>query len=238
MTEVATETRIERRVLIKPDNNDHGGSRSWDNLGVMYCFHTRYNLGDEQPAGRSAVWLREFAAELVDGDAEQIPDEHLKRILDKHALMMPLYLYDHSGLSISTSGFSCPWDSGQVGVIVCTLKKAIENWSMDPDSTWKSELPDWPDHSKTITLAQATERVLQGEVKTYDMDLTGQVYGYIIEQREVTTSPVTGARLTGSWEHVDSCWGFYGRDVEESGMIEHMPDEECEALLRAADISY
>ncbi|GHV34412.1 hypothetical protein FACS18949_10420 [Clostridia bacterium] len=26
-----------------------------------------------------------------------------------------LYLYDHSGLTINTTGFPCPWDSGQIG---------------------------------------------------------------------------------------------------------------------------
>jgi hypothetical protein len=29
----------------------------------------------------------------------------------------PLYMYDHSGTTYSTSPFSCPWDSGRVGII-------------------------------------------------------------------------------------------------------------------------
>ena len=30
-------------------------------------------------------------------------------------VFLPLYLFDHSGITMNTSGFSCPWDSGQVG---------------------------------------------------------------------------------------------------------------------------
>jgi hypothetical protein len=32
-------------------------------------------------------------------------------------VILPLYLYDHGGITISCSPFSCPWDSGQVGWI-------------------------------------------------------------------------------------------------------------------------
>lgn len=33
----------------------------------------------------------------------------------------PLYVYDHSGTTYATRPFSCPWDSGRVGIIA--LKK-------------------------------------------------------------------------------------------------------------------
>lgn len=35
----------------------------------------------------------------------------------KSLKVLPLYLYDHSGLAISTVPFSCPWDSGYIGFI-------------------------------------------------------------------------------------------------------------------------
>lgn len=42
-----------------------------------------------------------------------------RQILSRHpdVLLMPLYLYDHSGITISTSEFCDPWDSGQIGFI-------------------------------------------------------------------------------------------------------------------------
>ena len=33
----------------------------------------------------------------------------------ENVVILPLYLHDHSGLTMNTSGFHCPWDSGQVG---------------------------------------------------------------------------------------------------------------------------
>ena len=34
--------------------------------------------------------------------------------LNSVAIVQPLYLYDHGGITMNTTGFSCSWDSGQV----------------------------------------------------------------------------------------------------------------------------
>ena len=116
-------------------------------------------------------------------------------------------------ISINTSGFSCPWDSGQVGFIYCTLEDAAKNWGV-PEN-WKAAiaLPAGPILLEgneyqpfkeinmgphMVTLRQATERVLRGEVRTYDQYLQGDVWGYEIVDNDE--------------EVIDSCWGFYGED--------------------------
>jgi hypothetical protein len=71
--------------------------------------------------------------------------------------ILPLYLYDHSGITMNTTGFSCPWDSGQVGVIF-----------MSPQTVAKEGISD-------------PEGYLKGEVKTYDQYLRGEVFGYILK---------------------------------------------------------
>jgi hypothetical protein len=96
--------------------------------------------------------------------------------------MLPLYLYDHSGITMATKPFSCSWDSGCVGFIYATkanIKLAFG----------KSQF-----HRH---LRKQAFEVLQGEVETYDQYLTGDVWGYRIVD-EVTD------------EELDSCWGFYG----------------------------
>lgn len=40
--------------------------------------------------------------------------------------LFPLYKYEHSGVAYNITGFSCPWDSGQVGY-VALKKSAFEN---------------------------------------------------------------------------------------------------------------
>ena len=228
---MTTKTKKRRVRIVQQAGGMIDGPRDWDNLGTMVCWHERYKLGDEQPEEDSSEWLRSYAAELVGAwDADAIPDEHVQAILDKHAIILPLYLYDHSGLSISTGAFSCPWDSGQVGWIVCDLAKARENWpSCDG---WGSTMQDWRDKDKTITLRQAVERALHAEVETYDQHLCGDVYGFIVEEWE-------GCEHCdhGEWEHVDSCWGFYGSDVDDNGIIEHL-DSDLHEQARNATIEY
>ena len=99
--------------------------REDDNLGVMAAFHNAYNLGDEAP----------FSTTEFNGWEEM--EEHIQSKLHPVAIK-PLYLYDHSGVTMSTEPFSCNFDSGQVGFIYATNKdldrmgikmKAGETWS-------------------------------------------------------------------------------------------------------------
>ena len=71
-------------------------------------------------AEADSVWIDEFLDDAKGGELQDILDN-----LDKYVIL-PLYLYDHSGITMSTSVFSCPWDSGQVGWIYAEKKKLIE----------------------------------------------------------------------------------------------------------------
>lgn len=116
--------------------------REWDNIGKMVCFHGRYTLGDKH----------EFR------DPEDF-DAFLVEEKDK-LYILPLYLYDHGGITMKTSPFNCPWDSGQVGYIYMTKKRAEEEGLQDPYKT------------------------LEHEVKEYNHYLVGNCYGYTIEDKE------------------------------------------------------
>ncbi len=89
-------------------------------------------------------------------------NELLELIHDmKDMVILPLYLYDHSGITMNTTGFSCPWDSGQVGWIYADAGM-IKN-------AYGTITPD--------TMKKAKE-LLEHEVKEYDYYLTGQCYGF------------------------------------------------------------
>jgi hypothetical protein len=120
--------------------------REDDNLGIMACMHRRYDLGDEQ-----------LDSNQFDSWVEVI--KHLQR--EGAVVMLPLYLYDHSGITIATTPFSCPWDSGRVGFIYATAQDIREMYGV-----------------KRVTQKvkdQVTE-FLKSEVKDYDKYLTGDVY--------------------------------------------------------------
>ena len=144
--------------------------REWDNLGTMVCLHGRYKLGDRH----------DFTPESIQHFAAR-PD----------VVALPLYLYDHSGISISTQSFigraqHAEWDSGQVGFIFVTHAELREAWGKP----------------RTSNLDRLTALdVLKGEVETYDQFLRGEIYGYQVEDPD--------------GEEVESCWGFYGTDYTE-----------------------
>ena len=184
-------------VEIVQDENPES-PREWDNLGTMVCWHKRYVLGDEQPKGWAWEWLELFAESLTDPnlldywrerDAEQL-NKLVWKILEQKVIMLPLFLYDHSGITMHTRSFSCPWDSGQVGYIFVTLEKVRREFSWKRMSTKRRE---------------RIKEVLTAEVKTYDTYLRGEVFGYTVRD--------------GKNDVVDSCWGFYELEIVQEEAI-------------------
>jgi len=172
-------------INIHYDDSPHNNPRDGDycNVGTMVCWHSRYTLGDEQPNCDLDDWL-EATLELTDRQIElihtkvskQYPDrdsaywqsytQELFERFSKDHIVMPLYLYDHSGITMNTGGFSCGWDSGQVGIIYTTKKNAREEYGM-----------------KRLNY-EKVEEYLTGEVTYYASYLEGQVYGYTVEDSE------------------------------------------------------
>jgi hypothetical protein len=185
-----------------------------DNLGTMVCWHNRYTLGDEQPSQDPPEYLETLARRIDPDKMDRINDlldrcyyqstreanlqaqkeRHIERTLAEHYVILPLYLYDHGGITISTGRFSCPWDSGQVGFIYTPMDTARENW------------PNWTDEETR----EAETRCLLAEVETYDLFLTGEVYGYVVERVYYDEDGDVEER-----EELDSCWGFFGREFAE-----------------------
>lgn len=159
------------RVSIVNDP-DAESPREWDNLGEMICFHRRYSLGDRH--------------DFHDGD-------EFRRSLGKGDIVLPLYLYDHSGITMSTTSDtfrsfdSHGWDWGCVGWIVARAEAVREEWKVKRISP---------------KLRQRVISLLRNEVDVYDKFLTGDTWGYEIADED------------GSF--LDSCYGFYGREDAES----------------------
>lgn len=160
-------------------DQDPDSPRDWSPIGRMICSHKRYKLGDD--VDRTGMDLiRTFSQ--YDGWDEV--ENHIYDVLNAK-VVLPLYLYDHSGISISTKPFSCSWDSGQIGFIYCTTADILQ-------FTLSKE---WDD-----SLVETATRRLESEVQIYNQYLNGEVYGY---------------RITDSnQEHVDSCYGYYGNPEE------------------------
>lgn len=160
--------------------------RDWDNLGTMICWHRRYDLGDKQ----------------ADSEYYNSVEDMLKDLEEDYGniLVLPLYLFDHSGLRMSTnsSNFrtwdSHGWDWGMVGFIYVSHENILKNWNAD-------EITD--------EILEAATNCLVGEVETYDQYLSGEVYSItIIDENDCV---------------LDGCGGYFGYDdAKEEG--KHMAE--------------
>jgi len=121
--------KVDKDISYNPNPRDND-----DNIGKMYCYHRRYRLGDQNKIDdpeKFNDWLQENKENIV--------------------CKLPLYLYDHSGICMSTTDFNDPWDSGKVGYIVCTKqdleKRGYTDKSLDEIETkLKDEVQEYSDY--------------------------------------------------------------------------------------------
>lgn len=242
-----------QRVKIVEDS-DPTSPRDWDNLGTMVCWHRNYTLGDEQPHQSPEDYRRDLACGFdpyLNSRLEAIEEKYslglgysgrtselyrdlnndlkaaVDAVLEKHILELPLYLYDHSGITISTSSFSCRWDSGQVGFIYVTKERLRKEYG------WKK-----------ITKQRADKiyGYLRSEVETYDQYLTNDVYGFKHEVAELPEDYAYLALIDSKqvvpllekfldldedldWDEEDSCWGFYGSNPKTNGIHDYLNEK-------------
>jgi hypothetical protein len=181
--------------------------RSWDTFGRMACWHSRYDLGDKNDYGTPRDFLADLAiaagmsAEMAD---EASKSELLDRINQSQIILIPLHLYDHGGITISASPFSCPWDSGQVGWMYATPEQIRAEFG----------------RRITKRVIEKAQKLMLSELEVYDQYLSGDVYGFSLEKKQ----------SCGHFEEVDSCWGFYGADPRTNGMADHMDQGVLSAL--------
>lgn len=138
-----------------------GDPRDADNLGVMIATgHRNYTLGDESHKGSIPEYAQAVQA-LNEFVEEGEGHKFIQWVKDTFGatVVLPLWLLDHSGLSMSTRSFTADpeeWDSGIVGFIF--------------DTTRTREMTG-------VELADV-QTALTHEVADYDKYLQGEVYGY------------------------------------------------------------
>lgn len=184
-----TSVEIANRTLTFYYDPDPRCPREWDNFGTIAAFHRNYSLGDIQELRDVIDELDQSKWSDAKSDDFYYSDDLgkvVKEMEKQGFIILPVYMYDHSGITLSTSPFSCQWDSGLLGIIYVSRKKVEEVFG------WKRITKD---RRKEI------EGYLENEIKTYDQYVTGEVFGFVIEE---------------DGNEVDSCWGFYNlADMED-----------------------
>lgn len=168
-----------RVTVTRDDEPDSPRQEGVGNVGYMACLHYRYSLGDEGDVVEDVVSsLRE---EGLAATATMLQREFGVQVV------LPLYLLDHSGLSMTAGGNVLQghvpnrrgWDTSVVGII------------FDHPERLASALAD-PVGAPTV------ETWLRQEVAEYDLWLHGDAYVLQIEQRVRESVHVTSTWPDGS----------------------------------------
>lgn len=125
---------------------------------------------------------------MIDMAVDQSPLEDLTpddvaELLEDELVMLPVSIYDHSGVSIWLGSPTCKWDSGQVGFMYLTKKDALRELGNCTEENWKERAME----------------CMEAEMKVYNCYISGDVYGFVIEDEDEN--------------EIDSCWGYYGDEA-------------------------
>lgn len=172
---------LNAKVIITQDENMENPRTAWDNLGKCIFFGKHNHLGDNHN---------------INADDYNGFDQMANALKRKGAsIILPVYMYSHSGQTIKTTPFSCPWDSGQLGFIVAYAEDLRKEYSV-----------------KRVTkkIIETATSVLEAEIEILDQHIGGDVWQF----KAVNT--VTNES--------DYCGGFYGDDTD-NGIFDHLDIE-------------
>ena len=204
------------RLVIEQDEFSQD-PRENDNLGTMLCCNRDYQLGDCNSNRETEEQLAELCRKYGKTD-EEIDEmdfyEEIQFLLEQDDICgLPLFIYDHSGLSMQTYRVD-RWDSSFVGLIYVDRETFFAQTCRKDDCDWKAE----------------AKKILESEVKMYSQFLEGDVQQYTLyEAIEIIRQTLDGKELSREIaydEMVDSMSGLY--DATLGDIEEYLPIEIAE----------
>ena len=175
----------DHQIEIFPDECGES-PRGWENITEIHYHSRSYVLGDTNWYGKIDEYDKMIAKAKRQGD-----------------LVIPMFAYIHSGVSLSLSSFygrlpqgHAEFDSGRAGTVIVRRKKMLEEFG-----------------GKIFTqkLKERAYKIAEGDINTYNQYFMGDVYGYVVD------------------EDGDSCYGYYGMEyaIEEAkSVVDYIVDQE------------
>ena len=163
-------------VCVYPDFYPES-PREWDNLGKLFI------------KTRSV-----YNTECTEEDVKKAP------------VRLQVYKYEHSGIALSTSNasypFNDPWDSCLAGYIIAKREDILKEFNAK---------------RLTAKLKDKVVEILKNEIEIYSQYIDGEVYGFKVFSGIDDGVPDEEIEEVGTEE--DSCWGFYSvQDALEEGL--------------------
>lgn len=236
MEAVESYTYKKHRIEVHYDENSENPRTYYDHCSVMFLVGGRNNsdvdeVEDNLP--RKYIWQsdkRFSVEEPVDDDIywEEVsitkPDsfcnwdevEEAVKLLYPGCVLLSVYKYEHGGVAFNTTGFSCPWDSGQVGYILVTKEVLDHEWNGDREKA---------------------ESCLKAEVAEYSAWANGDVYRYeVYAPSETEDEDEDDDEKEPSTELLDSCCGYTNINECKKEAEDYVNYAEVEAAKVAAGV--
>ena len=182
--------------------DDWYNPREDSNLWTMLYSHRNYILWDEILKNNWNSFEEDFAIyinnkfNILERESYYaLTDKEIDKIykwIDKNIIYLPLYLYDHSWITINTTWFSCRWDSWQVWYIYVHRDNILKEFNTN--KLYKK-------------FKDKTYSRLRHEVKVFDKYLQWDFYYFSIEERDIKI--IDWKTFYWEWETVDSCWWLW-----------------------------
>ena len=148
-----------------------------------------YDENRENPRG----W--ENVGKII-SSSRYIKSECTFEYLKASKVSLPIYMLDHSGISVSTTPYNIRCDSGLIGYICVTDEDAREKLLVKDEEVSLAEI------------RKRAEAVLQGEIETLDQYMSGEIYYFTVEDEKGVV--------------VDACGELYGLDYAEDVLMDSL----------------
>lgn len=193
-------------LVIEQDEFSQDPRCEEDNLGTMLCCNRHYQLGDCNSNHETEEQLAELCRKYGRTDEEidnMLFNEEVQFLLEQEDICgLPLYITDHSGISMQTYRV-CTWDSSFVGLIFVDKQTFFAETCRKDDCDWKAE----------------AKKILEAEIKTYSQFLEGDVQQYTLYEETIVTRKNRDGKILSEEiaydEMVDSMSGLYDATLED-----------------------
>ena len=184
-----------------------------DNLGTMLCFSAYCSYGDcnisAEAEEQVAALCRKYGKSDEEIDEMTIYEE--MNFIAEHddILVLPLYILDHSGLSMATYRQDT-WDSSYAGFIYVEKDFFLSACPIKDTERWK----------------EYAKKTLLKEIETYSAYLEGSVYMWdLIEYVKVTREDLKGVKISVSYEPYEDSPDYVYGNLYDLPTVQDIKDE-------------
>jgi hypothetical protein len=147
----------------------------WPSLVTLDLDHSRYDLGDRNIEKEGKTVMK----------------------------AMPVYLYDHSGITISTEPFQSRWDSSKIGTAY-VFEEDVEDRGVKEEHRTKERAKQW----------------IEDRVEQYDNYLRGEIYRFELYEDGERTDSCGGFHDCGYMGRNEILWDHIGYEREDFEVID------------------